>query len=120
MDAGNSQDASAAGSSKQQNVQELVSSGGGDAPTASSQPPTSAATSAKNAKKRKPMKLRAPIWAHFTIEESVDEESGIQYRKATCKYCKAEYKANTRECGTSTLNAHLGRCDKYEGKKEST
>ncbi|KAI3892716.1 hypothetical protein MKX03_020767, partial [Papaver bracteatum] len=69
-------------------------------------PPPSSQTEVRESMKRK---RTSWVWDHF--ERSVDE-TGITWGK--CNYCEGgKYRVGGKEYGTSNLNWHLTKCQKY-------
>ncbi|KAI3860140.1 hypothetical protein MKX03_037099 [Papaver bracteatum] len=67
-------------------------------------PPPSSQPEIRESMKRK----RSSVWDHF--ERSV--EAGIKYGK--CNYCDGgKYRDGGKKYGTTNLNWHLTRCEKY-------
>ncbi|WOL08586.1 zinc finger BED domain-containing protein RICESLEEPER 2-like [Canna indica] len=64
-------------------------------------------------KKKKIMKPRADVWNHYT--KFSNKEGKL---KCKCNYCEQEYACDTKQCGTSTLKAHLVKCFEYPPNKE--
>ncbi|WOL10437.1 zinc finger BED domain-containing protein RICESLEEPER 1-like [Canna indica] len=64
-------------------------------------------------KKRKIMKPRGDVWNHYT--KFTNKEGKL---KGKCNYCGQEYAYDTKQCGTSTLKAHLEKCFEYPPNKE--
>ncbi|KNA22643.1 hypothetical protein SOVF_032530 [Spinacia oleracea] len=70
-------------------------------------PEAVSAASRKLKKAKRKMKDRSEVWEHFLKTDTPD---GM---KATCKYCKMEYKCDPKKNGTSCLWTHINKCRKY-------
>lgn len=56
---------------------------------------------------KKERKKRSRAWDHFTPKTDSDGNA-----KGVCNYCKAEYFADTKEHGTTSMLGHISRCKK--------
>ena len=68
-----------------------------------------------NKKRRKPLSKRADCWEHFT--KFTDNKGQL---KGKCNYCSREFYCDPKKNGTSSLNAHMGKCTKFPSSVENT
>uniref|UniRef100_A0A803QGS4 BED-type domain-containing protein n=1 Tax=Cannabis sativa TaxID=3483 RepID=A0A803QGS4_CANSA len=55
------------------------------------------------------------VWDHFTMVKKIMKVKGkeVEKERAECNYCQADYAADTKNCGTSTLWSHINhKCRK--------